>query len=154
MEPEILAIAPRCGARTRAGRPCRAPAVHGHRRCRMHGGKGSGARRGNLHGWKHGTRSAWIRQVVHYLRATSPNAPLRMTPDTPAPTPPKDPFAREKIKIRTSNPMHPGNMRTTRNWKLAAARRAMAAWKGGGGCPPRARPTPAPPACGRGEEAG
>jgi hypothetical protein len=28
---------PRCGARTRSGRPCRSPAVHGRKRCRMHG---------------------------------------------------------------------------------------------------------------------
>jgi glucans biosynthesis protein len=39
-----LKAAPRCGARTRSGHPCRAPAVNGKRRCRMHGGaKGSGA---------------------------------------------------------------------------------------------------------------
>lgn len=36
--------APRCGARarTRGGMPCLAPAIRGKRRCRMHGGKGSG----------------------------------------------------------------------------------------------------------------
>jgi hypothetical protein len=35
--------APRCGARTRSGRPCRQAAVRGRARCRMHGGaKGSG----------------------------------------------------------------------------------------------------------------
>ncbi|MFX7914628.1 HGGxSTG domain-containing protein, partial [Acinetobacter baumannii] len=28
----------RCGARTRLGGACRAPAVRGKRRCRMHGG--------------------------------------------------------------------------------------------------------------------
>jgi hypothetical protein len=52
---------PRCGARTRAGTPCRAPAVAGKRRCRMHGGaKGSGAPRGNRNAFKHGlyTREA------------------------------------------------------------------------------------------------
>ena len=39
--------APRCGARTRAGTPCKAPAVRGRKRCRMHGGaRGSGAPRG------------------------------------------------------------------------------------------------------------
>lgn len=33
-----------CNARTRAGAPCRGPAVHGKTRCRMHGGAaGSGA---------------------------------------------------------------------------------------------------------------
>jgi hypothetical protein len=39
-----LALAPRCGARTRAGRPCRAPAIHGKLRCRMHGGRSTGLR--------------------------------------------------------------------------------------------------------------
>ena len=47
---------PRCGARTRAGTPCRSPAVKGKRRCRMHGGaKGSGAPKGNQNALKHGT---------------------------------------------------------------------------------------------------
>jgi glucans biosynthesis protein len=45
----------RCGARTRSGAPCRAPAVSGKQRCRMHGGaKGSGAPRGNKNALKHG----------------------------------------------------------------------------------------------------
>jgi hypothetical protein len=35
--------APRCGARTRAGTPCRAPAMK-NGRCRMHGGASTGAR--------------------------------------------------------------------------------------------------------------
>jgi len=51
----------RCGAKTRAGTPCRSPAVHGKRRCRMHGGAaGSGAPRGNTNALKHGryTREA------------------------------------------------------------------------------------------------
>ena len=51
----------RCGARTRAGTPCSAPAVHGKARCRMHGGaQGSGAPPGNQNAVKHGlyTRAA------------------------------------------------------------------------------------------------
>ena len=53
-----LAAAP-CGAGTRAGRPCRAPAVRGKARCRMHGGAtGAGALRGNRNAWKHGWWSA------------------------------------------------------------------------------------------------
>ncbi len=39
-----LALVPRCGARTRAGCPCRAPAIHGNPRCRMHGGRSTGPR--------------------------------------------------------------------------------------------------------------
>jgi hypothetical protein len=47
---------PRCGARTRAGTPCRSPAVRGKERCRMHGGaRGSGAPKGNQNALKHGT---------------------------------------------------------------------------------------------------
>ena len=46
---------PRCGAKTRSGKPCRSPAVQGKRRCRMHGGAaGSGAPRGNTNAQKHG----------------------------------------------------------------------------------------------------
>ena len=59
---------PRCGAKTRAGTACRAPAVWssragGYTRCRMHGGASTGpktpeglakCRRAN---WKHGRRS-------------------------------------------------------------------------------------------------
>ena len=51
----------RCGAETRSGHPCRAPAVHGKSRCRMHGGaSGSGAPRGNSNARTHGlfTRDA------------------------------------------------------------------------------------------------
>lgn len=39
--------APRCGAKTRRGARCLAPAIRGKQRCRMHGGKGSGAPRRN-----------------------------------------------------------------------------------------------------------
>ena len=51
----------RCGAKTRSGKPCRSPAVHGKKRCRMHGGApGSGAPRGNKNAQKRGlyTREA------------------------------------------------------------------------------------------------
>lgn len=34
--------APRCGAKTRSGAPCKAPAIRGKARCRMHGGKSPG----------------------------------------------------------------------------------------------------------------
>ncbi len=45
----------RCGARTRSGTPCQAPAVSGKARCRMHGGaRGSGAPIGNQNARKHG----------------------------------------------------------------------------------------------------
>lgn len=45
----------RCGAKTRAGTPCQAPAVKGKKRCRMHGGaKWSGAPIGNQNAFLHG----------------------------------------------------------------------------------------------------
>ena len=45
----------RCGAKTRPGYSCRSPAVHGNKRCRMHGGApGSGAPRANRNARKHG----------------------------------------------------------------------------------------------------
>lgn len=45
----------RCGAKTRRGTQCQAPAVSGKMRCRMHGGaKGSGAPEGNQNALKHG----------------------------------------------------------------------------------------------------
>ena len=51
----------RCGAKTRSGKPCMAPAVSGKKRCRMHGGAaGSGAPIGNQNALKSGlfTREA------------------------------------------------------------------------------------------------
>ena len=46
-----LAKAPRCGAKTRGGVPCRQAAVRGRGRCRMHGGaKGSGGPAGPRNG--------------------------------------------------------------------------------------------------------
>jgi len=45
----------RCGAKTRDRGPCRAPALRGKRRCRMHGGApGSGGQRGNHNARRHG----------------------------------------------------------------------------------------------------
>jgi hypothetical protein len=72
-EPQILAAAPRCGARarTRGGAPCRSPAVRGSARCRMHGGKGSGAPCGNRNAWKHGAYSGRMKAIARYLRFTA-----------------------------------------------------------------------------------
>jgi len=50
-----MLLSQRCGAKTRSGKPCKSPAVHGKRRCRMHGcAAGSGAPRGNHNARKHG----------------------------------------------------------------------------------------------------
>jgi uncharacterized protein YjcR len=52
----------RCGAKTRSGKPCQSPALHGKKRCRMHGGAhGSGAPHGNQNALKHGR---YTRQAV------------------------------------------------------------------------------------------
>jgi hypothetical protein len=58
-----LAKAPRCGARTRAGQPCKQAAVRGRARCRMHGGaQGSGGPRGDHNGnFKHGL---WTQETL------------------------------------------------------------------------------------------
>ena len=50
--------APKCGAKTRSGAPCRGPAVRGKRRCRMHGGNNPGPPKGSQNALKHGLRSA------------------------------------------------------------------------------------------------
>lgn len=59
--PALLTNAPLCQARTRSGKSCRCPVVHGRKRCRMHGGTNAGAPKGERNGmWKHGgeTREA------------------------------------------------------------------------------------------------
>ena len=68
----------RCGARTRQGTPCKNPGVKGRRRCKLHGGRSSGARTPegrqrvvDVH-WKHGRRSR-----AHVARIKEINAELR-----------------------------------------------------------------------------
>jgi glucans biosynthesis protein len=71
-----LAKAPRCGAKTRSGRPCMQAAVKGRARCRMHGGaRGSGGPRGPKNGnYRHGHFTgeslAERRAVQHVIRET------------------------------------------------------------------------------------
>lgn len=61
-----LRAACRCGAKNRQGLPCQAPAIHGKRRCRLHGGKNSGGKTGKQNGqYKHGLRS---REVIRGKR--------------------------------------------------------------------------------------
>lgn len=66
--PMQLANAPRCGARTRAGTLCNSPSVHGKKRCRMHGGIGSGAPQGNTNARKDGRYSAQAIAVRREIR--------------------------------------------------------------------------------------
>ncbi|MGY8637002.1 HGGxSTG domain-containing protein [Bradyrhizobium sp. 14AA] len=50
-----MLASPRCDAGTRNGTACRAPAMRGKVRCRMHGGAwGTSAPRGNQNARKHG----------------------------------------------------------------------------------------------------
>lgn len=56
----------RCGAKTRAGSACKAPAVQGKKRCRMHGGApGSGAPLRNQNALKHGR---YTRAMLEFRR--------------------------------------------------------------------------------------
>ena len=63
----------RCGAKTRAGTLCMAPATRGRARCRMHGGAaGSGAPKGNRNALKHGVYTSeaieWRKQINRHMR--------------------------------------------------------------------------------------
>jgi hypothetical protein len=72
--PGDFAAAPRCGARTRKGTPCRQPAMP-NGRCKMHGGKSTGPRtpeglgRSRRSNWKHGARSAEAMADKRHARA-------------------------------------------------------------------------------------
>jgi hypothetical protein len=65
--------APRCGAKTRNGKKCRAPAMR-NGRCRMHGGTSTGprTREGLAHSrrarWKHGLYSAEAKEERRFFR--------------------------------------------------------------------------------------
>jgi len=49
-----MLASPRCGAKTRCVSSCRSAAVRGKKRCRMHGGAGSGAPKANQNARRHG----------------------------------------------------------------------------------------------------
>ena len=67
---ERLNAAPRCGAKTRRGNPCKAPAANGKGRCRMHdGAKGSGAPKGNQNAFKHGAYSKDSIELMKQIKA-------------------------------------------------------------------------------------
>ena len=139
MQPAILATAPRCGARTRAGHPCRSPAVAGHQRCRMHGGRGSGAPRGNRNAYKHGLHTRWMKAVIGYVRATGPTAMARILREGGSLPPPPD-IAKNK---NSAHPPHaPRNLRAVRNWRgpLRPRRPASPSPSAGAPASPPARP--------------
>ena len=67
-----IRAAPRCGARTRAGGACQCPAIRDRSRCRLHGGRSTGAPKGGANGnFTSGEYTAeaieerqWLRSVV------------------------------------------------------------------------------------------
>jgi hypothetical protein len=66
-----MQAAVRCGARTRAGTPCQAPMITGGKRCRMHGGKGSGAPRNNRNAFKTGLHTATMKDREREVRVVA-----------------------------------------------------------------------------------
>jgi hypothetical protein len=73
---DLAHAALRCGAKTRRGMPCMAPAIHGKKRCRMHGGNSPGPPKGSQNALKHGryTTAAimgrrQMREVFRRIRA-------------------------------------------------------------------------------------
>jgi hypothetical protein len=84
-----MRLSPRCGAKTRAGHPCVAPAVRGKQRCRMHGGApGSGAPAGNRNALKEGLftsfaieerrqANALLREARSLLKTLNDSTPQR-----------------------------------------------------------------------------
>lgn len=71
IQPDNLANAPRCGAKTRSGGACRSPAVRDRQRCRMHGGTNPGAPKGNNNARRHGNRSAEAEAQLKLVRQTN-----------------------------------------------------------------------------------
>ena len=73
------AAAPRCGARTRGGGPCRGPAM-ANGRCRMHGGASTGPRtaegleRLRAARTRHGAHGRGARELRGLLRALAAEA--------------------------------------------------------------------------------
>jgi len=65
-----IRASPRCGAKTRAGGPCRCPAIRNRKRCRIHGGRSPGAPKGSGNGnFKDGESTAEAIQERQWLRA-------------------------------------------------------------------------------------
>src|SRR5207249_6747429 len=65
-QPSLSSQVSRCGAKTRAGTPCRRPPVRGRKRCRLHGGLSPGAPRGSRNG--NYTNGDWTREAIEERR--------------------------------------------------------------------------------------
>jgi hypothetical protein len=68
MQKRPMHLSPRCLARTRRSTPCQSPAMP-NGRCRMHGGKSTGAPKGSQNAWKHGLRSGEHLKLRALVRA-------------------------------------------------------------------------------------
>jgi hypothetical protein len=67
-----MLLSPRCGAKTRLGKPGKSPAVQGKKRCRIHSGaRGSGAPRGHKNALKRGPHIREARRSVRTLMRES-----------------------------------------------------------------------------------
>lgn len=62
-------LSPRCGAKTRSGKPCCSPAMP-NGRCRMHGGASPGAPKGEANGmYRHGRYTDDVVEMRRELNA-------------------------------------------------------------------------------------
>jgi glucans biosynthesis protein len=76
-----IRAAHRCGAKTRSGGTCQCPAIRSRNRCRLHGGRSSGAPKGRGNGnYKDGTfteeavqERQWLRSVVRTYGKLEPS---------------------------------------------------------------------------------
>ena len=72
-EAGAAADAPCCGARLKTGGHCALPPAAGKRRCFQHGGRATGAPKGNRHNWRDGFYSretmAERRRINGFIRA-------------------------------------------------------------------------------------
>jgi hypothetical protein len=102
--------APRCGARTRAGTACRRPAVHGRKRCRLHGGLSPGAPRGSKNGnFKHGdwatdavAERKWLRSLVQSF-ANNGATNMNELRDPPASIPEQHRLPPVRVKLQRAD---------------------------------------------------
>ncbi len=109
-------LAPRCGAKNRAGCPCRAPAMP-NGRCRLHGGKSTGPRtpegiaRRAAANTKHGRQSAPDRAQQLYLRTLTQRTRLKAAARRLQAYLPKEMAARlADFPRELWAPIHPSNL--------------------------------------------
>ena len=116
-------LAPRCGAKNRAGCPCRAPAMP-NGRCRLHGGKSTGPRTPKgiasraTANTRHGRQSAPKRAEKLYLRTLIQRARLKADARRLQAWLPKAMAARlADFPLELWAPVHPTNLPFVKNHK-------------------------------------